>query len=351
MEEDYLRKITTIVILAVLIVLTFFLLRPLLLAIFFGIILAFVCSPIYDWFNKRINSKNVSGILMCIFLLILIILPLWFFTPIMIDQSIKVYTAIQDADFVTPLKTIFPSAFASEQFSSEVGRIISSFLSKITNSIVNYFSNLIFNFPILLLQLSIAFFIMFFVLRDKDKFILYIKSILPFSRDVEKKLFEQSKGITISILYGQLLIGIIQGLITGLGFLIFSVPNTLFLTLLACLAGMLPMVGTTIIWIPVVIYLLIEGSVLSAVGVAFFGSIAMFIDNFLKPIFVAHRTSLPPSMVLIGMIGGYFFFGILGFILGPLILAYLFIVLEIFRNKRIPGILIQEKPRKLRISI
>ena len=97
--------------------------------------------------------------------------------------------------------------------------------------------------------------------------------------------------------------------------------------------------------------MLIEGSVLPAIGVAFFGSIAMFIDNFLKPIFVAHRTSLPPSMVLIGMIGGYLFFGILGFILGPLILAYLFIILEIFRNKRVPGILIQEKPKAFKISI
>ncbi len=351
MDENYFKRVTSIVILSVLIVLTFFLLRPLLLAIIFGIILAFVFSPIYDWLNKRINSKNISGILICIFILFLIILPIWFFTPIMIDQSLKVYYSVQDADFVTPLKSIFPSIFASEQFSNDVGQIIYSFVSKLTYSIVNYFSGLILNFPILLLQLSIAFFIMFFVLRDKDKFVSYVKSLLPFSRDVEKKIFEQTKGITISILYGQLVIGVIQGLITGLGFLIFGVPNTLFLTLLACLAGMLPMVGTTIIWIPVVIYLFIGGNVLSGLGVAVFGSIAMFIDNILKPIFVAHRTSLPSSMVLIGMIGGYFLFGILGFILGPLILAYLLIILEIYRNKRVPGLLIQEKPRAFKISI
>ena len=349
--EDYFKKVITPIILAVLIVLTFFLLRPFLLAIIFGIILAFIFYPVYKWLNKRINSKTLSGIIICIFLLILILLPMWFFTPIMIDQSIKVYTSVKDADFVTPLKTIFPSAFASEQFSNEIGSILYSFVSKITNSIVNYFSRLILNFPILLLQLSIAFFIMFFVLRDKDKFIAYIKSLLPFSREVENKFFEQTKGITISILYGQLVIGVIQGLIAGLGFLIFGVPNTLFLTLLACLAGIFPMVGTTIIWIPVVIYLLIAGSIFPAIGVAIFGSIAMFIDNILKPIFVAHRTSLPSSLVLIGMIGGYFLFGILGFILGPLILAYLLIVLEIYRNKRVPGLLIQEKPQKLRISI
>ena len=56
-------------------------------------------------------------------------------------------------------------------------------------------------------------------------------------------------------------------------------------------------------------------------------------------------------MILIGMIGGYFFFGLLGFILGPLILAYLLIVLDVYRNKRVPGILVQEPVRKLRIGI
>jgi predicted PurR-regulated permease PerM len=51
------------------------------------------------------------------------------------------------------------------------------------------------------------------------------------------------------------------------------------------------------------------------------------------------------------MIGGFFLSGTLGFIVGPLILAYLVILLEIYRNKRVPGLLIQEPPSKLKISI
>ena len=351
MDENYFKRVVTIVMLSVLIVLTFFLLRPLLLAIAFGMILTFIFSPVYDWLNKKINSKNLSGILICIFILLLIILPIWFFTPIMIDQSLKVYYSVQEVDFVTPLKSIFPSVFASEQFSNEIGQITYSFVSKVVNSIVSYFSNLILDFPILLLQLLISFFIMFFILKDKDKFLDYIRSLLPFSKEVEAKLFKQTQGITISVLYGQGVLGIVQGIIAGLGFFIFGVPNTLFLTLLACLAGVLPMIGTTIVWIPVAIYLFIQGSIISGLGVAVFGSIAMFLDNVIKPIFVAHRTNLPSSMVLIGMIGGYFLLGILGFIIGPLILAYLLILLEIYRNRKVPGLLIQEKPKTFKISI
>jgi len=57
---------------------------------------------------------------------------------------------------------------------------------------------------------------------------------------------------------------------------------------------------------------------------------------------VSRRTRLSTSIVVIGMIGGFFMFGILGFIIGPLILAYLLIILELYRKKEIPGIFIQE---------
>jgi predicted PurR-regulated permease PerM len=352
MDEAYFNKIMTTIILAVLVVLSFFLLRPILISIIVGIILAFVFTPVYNWLVKKTNMKNLSAIIISLILIILIITPVWLFTPIIVDQSIKIYLTTQKMDFITPLENFFPSLFASKEFSNQVGSIIYSFVNKTVNSIMVSFSNLIINFPTLFLQLMVAFFTFFFILRDKEQFIDYIKSLLPFSKEVEKKLFEQTQGITMSVLYGQVVIGILQGLIAGLGFFIFGVPNALFLTIFACLAGIFPIIGTTIIWVPVAIYLLATGSSLPAIGVIVFGIVASTIDNVLKPILVAKRTSLPTSITLIGMVGGFFLFGILGFIIGPLILAYLLIILEIYRNKRVPGILTkQPAAQKLKINI
>ena len=73
--------------------------------------------------------------------------------------------------------------------------------------------------------------------------------------------------------------------------------------------------------------------------------ISSHIDNFLRPIIVSKRTQMNSSLILIGMIGGLFLFGILGLILGPLILAYLFIILDIYRRKDTSGIFIQQ-PKK-----
>ena len=176
------------------------------------------------------------------------------------------------------------------------------------------------------------------MLRDKDNLVSYIKSLLPFSKDVERRLFESSKEITFSVIYGQVIVGILQGITVGIGFFIFGVPNALVLTLLASLAGIFPVIGTTIIWAPVVIYLFVAGNTLPAFGVIIFGILSAFLDNLVRPIIVARRTKMHSALVLVGMIGGLFLFGIMGFILGPLILAYLLIILEVYRNKRTPGI-------------
>jgi predicted PurR-regulated permease PerM len=346
MEEDYFRKVTTTIILIALLVLSFFLLKPLLISIILGIILAFIFLPLYKLTLRLFKSKNFSAFLVCILLIVIVVLPIWYLTPIVINQSIKFYMASQQIDLINTFKTMFPSFFQSEQFSAEIGSALQSFVTKSTNSMMNSFSKLILNFPTLFLQLLVVFFTFFFVLRDSDALVSYIQSLLPFSKEVEKKLFYSSRNITISILYGQVVIGIVQGIVAGIGFFVFKVPNALLLTVLAALAGIFPIIGTAIVWIPVAIYFIIAGNTFSAIGIVIFGLISSIIETLLKPIYVARMTKVNSSILLIGMIGGLFMFGILGLILGPLILSYLLIILEIYRNKKLPGIFIEE-PKKV----
>jgi|SRR3989344_2211423 len=346
MDEEYVRKGATLAILVILLSLSFLLIKPIALSIIGGIILSFIFSPVYDFFLKKFKSKNFTAFFICLFLIIMIVLPLWFLTPIFINQSFKIFLAAQGLDLVTPLKQIFPSFFVSESFSNSIGEVIQTFLKNTSDSITTGLTKIVFNLPIILLHFIIVLFTFFYVLRDKDQILDYIKSLSPFSKDTEKKLLEYTSGITSSVIYGQVIVGIIQGAIAGLGFIIFGVPNALFLTLVASIVGVLPIIGPVIIWIPVVIFLIADGQQIPAIGVIFFGLIASSIDNILRPLIVSLRTRINTSIVLIGMIGGYFMFGIIGFVLGPLILGYLFIVLELYRKKETPGIFIQEEPTK-----
>lgn len=342
-STDYTKKALSVIIIASLIILSFFIIKPIIVSIIIALVLAFVFASVYDWLYKHTKSKNISALAIIIFLLAIIIIPIWFFTPILVNQAYEIYQLTLKIDFTSILKSVFPSLFASEQFATDLGGITSSFTSKIANQVVAYLAQIILNFPVIMIHLLVVFFTLFFVLRDRELIIDYVKSVLPFSKEVEKRIFEYSSGITASLIYGQVIIGLIQGITLGIGLFIFRIPNALFLSLLAIFAGILPIIGPFIVWVPLLISLLLTGApIITIVGVLAFGIISSNVDNFLRPIIVSKKTKINSAILFISMIGGLFFFGILGLILGPLIISYLIILFEIYRGKQKPSILLEE---------
>lgn len=342
MDQNFRKTMTTVLVIA-LMVLSFLVLRPILVSIIMALILVFIFSPIYDWLYKHIRNKNLSVTLIILFLLAIVVLPLWFLTPVLMRQTLAIFRKVQEIDFMSAIGSIFPAVFTSEEISNEVRHSIISLTRGTFDTVIDFLTQIIINIPIILLHLIVVFFTFFFVLKEKETVVEYVKSILPFSKEVERKLFEYTRGITASILYGHIVTGIIQGIILGIGLYIFGIPHALFLSIIAILAGILPMVGPMFIWIPLTIYLFSVGSIFTAIGILVFGLISSNIDNILRPIIVARRTQIHMGIIMISMIGGLFFYGILGLLLGPLIISYLLIFLEIYRGKKYPEI-IRENP-------
>ena len=212
----YFEKIMTAIIIIFLVVISFFLLKPILLAIIAGLLLAFIFTPLYKWFYKKTKSKNLSASIVMVLLALIIIIPLWFLTPILITQSLKFIQATLQIDFVNLLKEVFPGLFRSEQISAQISSALTSFATKIADSITGSLSYILLNFPTISLQLLVVLFTFFFVLRDQEDVADYVKSLLPFPKEIENKLFTYSTDITKSVLFGQVIIGIVQGLIAGL---------------------------------------------------------------------------------------------------------------------------------------
>lgn len=333
MDDAFFKRGLTVVIVLGLAVLTFLMLQPILLAIIFGILLAFISSPLYNKILKLLKAPKISAILICILLIWLVVIPIWFLLPIIINQSIKLYMASQQLDFVTPLRKIFPALFVSNDLAAQIGPMIHTFVTNATNSIMNGFANIVLQFPTIMLQTAVVFFTLFFVLKDKDKLISYIQSLLPFSSEIQKRMFKLSKDITSSVLIGQIVLGMMQGVILGAGLFIFRVQNALLLTIFAVIAGVLPILGPALIWVPVAIFLFMADNTFAGVGIVIFGLISSFSESLIRPFFVSRKAELNTAIALIGMIGGFMMFGILGFIIGPLILAYLIIILDVYRKK------------------
>lgn len=343
MEDTYLNKILIAAVVIALVILSFFLLQPILMSIILGFVLAFIFVPVYNWIHKLIKSKNLSALIVTILLIAIIVIPIILFLPTMINESIKIFTGAQQLDFVTPLKNLLPSLFQSDTLSAQVDSILHTFITKLTTGAVDAVSNFLINIPVISLQFTVILFTFFFVMRDKEEFIEYIKSVLPFQKEIQEKLLKATKDVTTSVLYGHVIIGILQGLVAGTGFFLFGVPSPLLFTILAVIAGILPILGPALIWIPVAIYLLISGNNVPAIGVTIFGLASITVDSFLRPLIVSKRLTMNSLLVLLGMIGGFFIFGALGFILGPLVIAYLLIFLEVYRNKKFTGLLVKQE--------
>ncbi len=346
MNEDYFKKVISIIFLLALLTLSFLLIRPLFVSIFIGLILAYIFNPLFRYFTKLFKNKSFSALLVCFIVIVLLILPIWFLTPVLVRQSFDIYKYTRQINIIEPLRNIFPNIFASEEITQQFAAAFNNFTSQISTTVIDAFTEMLINIPTIMLHLTIVFFIMFFILRDKQLLYQYIKTFSPFPEETEKRFIKESKAVTNSVIYGQILVGIFQGILTGIGLYLFGVPNALFLTLLAMGTGMLPIVGPGLIWVPSVIYLVYIGSTIPALGLLIYGLVASWIEVILRPLIVSRNTKMPPSIVLIGMIGGLFIFGVIGFILGPLILAYLIIMLELYRGRRKKSVFRENKPNK-----
>jgi predicted PurR-regulated permease PerM len=176
-------------------------------------------------------------------------------------------------------------------------------------------------------------------MRDAEIFTKYVQSLSPFSKSVEKDFIQKFKEITGSVIYGYVVVGILQGILTGIGLYVAGVPQALILTILAIFAAMIPIAGAWLVWVPAAIYMILSGNTFAGIGLILYGSLFIsWIDNIVRPYLVARKTKISTAVVLIGMIGGLIVFGIIGLILGPLILSYLLLILDAYRNKRFPDL-------------
>tara|TARA_Y100000310_G_scaffold345152_1_gene462211 strand:+ start:2235 stop:3332 length:1098 start_codon:yes stop_codon:yes gene_type:complete len=337
LNQKDINKMIIIFIGLILAVLVFLIIKPVILSILGGLILAYIFVPIHKWILKRIKEKNTAALITSFIALIIIFIPLWFIIPLMVQQVFNVFLAFQNFDIQSFILRFFPTA--SEAFITQTTVTFNSFASKATSGILNVLVNVFLNFPAFLFHIFIIGFVFFFTLRDREQLKQFILELSPLNSTQERILVKKFRNITDSIIYGQIVVGLVQGIIAGIGFLIFRIPNALVLTVLAIILSIIPIIGPGLIWIPVTIYLVATGHFVLAILFFIYNAIIVSsADNFLRPYIVSRYSELSMVTVLIGMIGGLFMFGILGLILGPLILEYFLTFIKAYKEKTLSTI-------------
>lgn len=182
-----------------------------------------------------------------------------------------------------------------------------------------------------LLMLLIVLYTMFFFLMDGDRLLYYVLYYLPLHDEEETKLLNRFLSVTRATLRGTAVIGILQGGLAGFALFLADVPSALFWAIAMMFLSVVPGIGTALVWIPAVVWLVISGHAITALAVAAFcGIVVGALDNVLRPHLVGNDAQLHDLMIFFSTLGGLLLFGFTGFIIGPIIAALFVTVWELY---------------------
>lgn len=195
-----------------------------------------------------------------------------------------------------------------------IGGVLMASLSSTTMSTLSFIADFF-----------LALYAMFFFLVDGPGMLKTVLGYLPLHSDEKRLLTERFMSITRATIKGTLVIGLIQGTMTGAAFWVAGIPSVAFWTVLMIVLSVIPVVGGALIWVPACIVLFAMGSVGKAIALALFCSLIVgSVDNVMRPWLVGRDTKLHDLVILFSTLGGLLVIGPLGFILGP-VLAGLFV--------------------------
>jgi predicted PurR-regulated permease PerM len=293
----------TLGILAVVFIVSLLIIAPFISAILSAYVLAFLIFPFFKILNKSMN-KTLSALLCIVIILGLIIIPLFFIVNQIINETIILSENIN----ITNITNGF-----SGPVQKEVIPILTSYISNFTGKLIH-------SLPSVIITLLVTFFGVFYFLYDWENFNSFLYRKAPIEN--KKKFFEDVALTTKKITYGLLIVAAIEFAVAFIGFTISGIKFPLLLATIIGILAFTLVIDSSVVWVPVaLIYLLVLHKTSSAIGVIITGLI-ISTDMFFRPKIIGSVSKINPFLMLLGVLGGIALFGILGFIIGPIVLFF-----------------------------
>ncbi|MBW3016387.1 AI-2E family transporter [Candidatus Woesearchaeota archaeon] len=327
---------------------------PFLSSIIAGAILAYIFYPVYKWIKKFLKYKWVTAFTTSIIIIILITVPTAYIIKNLTKETHYMYIRTkQQLSTGEIIETrCYDDGFLCKTF-NDMNKImreenIKKYLLDRLNEALTYvtkrISNLIFSIPKLALYLLIVLFTTYYALKDGKEFCQRAAKVAPLKVHHQEQIFNQFSDVTHAVIYGSIIVALIQGVVGAFGLWLFGIKGFIWLGLAMTFFALIPFIGTWIIWLPISLFLGITGylqgetgMIWRGIGLFLFGLLVIStVDNIVKPFIVAGRAKVHPLLVIIGIIGGLFAFGLIGIIIGPLVLALLQTLLEIYEREQKP---------------
>ena len=290
-------------------------------------VLAVLFAPLHGWLVKQGAPSGFAALVVTILGAVLLVVPGILLAGMLINEA---QTVTQDV-----LKSPILERFQSLQFRGiPIGPRLAEAGSRLVSTIGATAFGLVGTATRLTLNLTIAFFGLYYVLKHPRDVWFDARPYIPFSPANTQKLGKRFKDVTVSTVVGTGVTAATQGVLLGLAFGVLGLPNALFWGVVTMALAILPVVGSGLVWGPAAIILMMQGRVVPGVLLIVWGAIIVGgVDNVIRPLIYRRFSAIHPLITLIGAIAGVSYFGLLGLLIGPLALSYFFELIRMYREE------------------
>ncbi|MBP8645532.1 MAG: AI-2E family transporter [Syntrophobacteraceae bacterium] len=326
--------------------LAYLILKPFLDTLLLSIILASLLYPLQVYLVRLYRGrKNLAALTIVFLFTFLIAIPVFFFASALVAQGLQSINQINDWLRAGNLQRLthdpkileYIEWFQDKFAFLEIHKLdIQSNLLQLSKNVGQFIlsrgATLLGNAAILITHFLVMIFLLFYLVRDGAEMLEKGRYFSPLRKEQEDRILGTIRMVSRSVFMGCFLTALCQGVVGGIGLSIVGIPGLFWGTVVA-FSSLIPLVGTALVWVPCVFYLLLFGSMKSAIFLAaWFIVLVGSLDNFLRPYLMRGQgtLSLSPFYIFLAIIGGVQYFGLVGVLYGPLCLAFAMVMLAIY---------------------
>ncbi|MFC4723902.1 AI-2E family transporter [Glycocaulis abyssi] len=346
-ERAALQRGVIVVIALALTVLLVWMVKDYLSAVFLAAVLALMLTPVQNAMTGKLGGRTrLSASLLMVSVVLIGMVPLGILVVIVVREAMQVGEAL--TPFVQEQVAAWREAGGGVpewvpwreeviRYQGEIASQIGSFASTAGRIFINAMTSAAGSTLMVFLNLIVFLYALYYFLVHGRAMTATTLKLLPLRPRDRLLLAGRAVSTIRATIKGTLVIGLVQGTVTGLALAIAGVPGAPFWGALAGLLSVIPGIGTPLVWGPAAAWLIYQGEMAAGIALGVFGFVViMNIDNFLRPRLVGRDAKMSDLMVLISTLGGLTLFGAMGIIIGPMIAALFSAVWHVYARAYAP---------------
>ncbi len=317
--------------------LTFQIVSPFLVPLGWAGVLAVCVQPVQRRLVAKLGHAKAAAVSM-VLVLVLLVFPVWLIVMAIVNEAGQATDALKGVNSITPPPSVLNAwhwlqAHVPYLAPDRIMASVNEAAQRMVGALAAGSGALISGIALVLLDLIITLFALFFVLRDSDAIVASIRALMPFSEDRRDRILKEVGDLIYASVIAGLAVAAVQGLLGGLTFWALGVRAAVVWGTVMAFFALIPVAGAWVVWFPVAIWLLVTGEVtraviLFAIGAGVIGTV----DNVLRPMLLSGRSSMNGLVTLVALLGGVAAFGFIGLIFGPVVIAVTMALLEPARS-------------------